>query len=418
MPKFFLYLSIIFLISAFLVSLTLINFWLFINGCAKLIYIIIVFFSVILFFAGSYLFVKINDLKKEKAGLAHLLEKNERKFRNSEIEKNKIYEVFLHFRDGILVTDENEKVLMINPKAKKLLAIKEKNIKGMPVMQLSRLPGVKPFIPYFLSLSGVLIEVSSTPLIFSGSNMGRLIVLRDITHEKLLEKEKNDFILSAAHKLKTAISSAKWSFKMFLDGDFGKANEEQKDVIKRLYKINDSLIFPIESLLNATKIEDGLYSYNKTFVDLQDIVQNVIFYFQDKIKSKKIKVIFKKPANKVVKLMLDKEKIESVVLNLFDNALKYTKAGGVIEVSLENGGEKAEFHIKDSGIGIPKDQQSKIFNKFFRAGNANKIETAGSGLGLFIAKEIVEDHGGNIWFESEENKGSSFYFTLPIKGVK
>ncbi|MEK7080537.1 MAG: hypothetical protein AAB925_01755, partial [Patescibacteria group bacterium] len=203
MPKIFLSLLVIFLISAFLVSLTIINFWLFINGCAKLIYIVAVLFSVVIFFAGCYFFVKINDLKKEKAGLAHLLEKNERKFRNSEIEKNRIYEVFLHFRDGILVADENEKVLMINPKAKKLLAIKEKDIKGLPLMQLSRLSDIKPLIPYFLSLSGVLkeevnfknfiIEVSVMPLIFSVNNMGRLIVLRDVTNEKAREKEKNDF---------------------------------------------------------------------------------------------------------------------------------------------------------------------------------------------------------------------------------
>ena len=332
MPKIFLYLSIIFLISAFLVSLTVINFWLFINGFAKLIYIVAVFLSAAIFFAGSYFFVKINDLKKEKAGLVHLLEKNERKFRNSEIEKNRI-------------------------------------------------------------LSG-------------------------INRVKLLEKEKNDFILSAAHQLKTAISSVKWSLKMFIDGDFGKVREEQKDVMKRLYERNNSSVFLIESLLDAIKIEDGAYVYSKTSVDIQDIVKSVTAYFQDKIKSKKIKVIFKKPANGFSKIMLDKEKIESAVQNLFDNAIKYTGAGGVIEISLEDSGEDIEFKIKDSGIGIPKVEQPKIFNKFFKSANANKIEANGSGLGLFIAKKIIEDHGGNIWFDSEENKGSAFYFTLPIEGVK
>lgn len=427
MPKVFLYFLTIFLISAFLVSLTIINFWLFAIGFLKLIYVSIVFFSVALFFAGSFIFAKINDVKKERAGLAHLLEKNEKKLRHSEIEKYRVFEIFANLTEGILVVDENEKVSIINSKAKKLLAIKEKDIKGLPIAELRRLPDIKPLFPYFLSLTGVLkeevnfknfiIEVSVTQLAFSGSSMGRLIVLRDVTREKLLEKEKNDFIISVAHQIKTAISSAKWSLKMFLDGDFGQSNKEQADVIKRLYKINDSSFFLIESLLDATKIEDGVYVYNKTLVDMQDIVQGMIDYFQDKIKDKNIKVKFKKPANRFEKLMLDKVKIESVVLNLFDNALKYTKTGGVIEVFLEKKGDSIEFQIKDSGIGIPKDQQSKIFRKFFRAENANKIESTGTGLGLFIAKKIIEGHGGKLWFESEENKGSAFYFTLPTKDI-
>jgi len=428
MPKIFLYLLIIFFISVFLVSLTVINFWLFINGSAKLIYIIAVIFSFAIFFAGSCFFIKINDLKKEKTGLGHLLEKNERKFKNSEIEKNRISEVFINFNEGILVVDENEKVSLINPRAKKILGIKAKDIKGLPVMDLGRLSDIKPLIPHFLSLSGALkeeinlrnfiVELSVIPLIFEEKNMGKLIILRDTTRESLLEKTKADFILSVVHQLKTSVSSAKWSFKMFLSGDFGKISKEQKDVIERLYKRNEALIYLINNLLDAMKIEEGVYFYNKTLVDIQDIIQSVIVYFQDKIKSKKIKIEFKKPSERLPRIMIDKEKIESVVQNLFDNALKYTGEGGIVRIFLETDGKNTEFQIKDSGIGIPKDQQPKVFSKFFRAANANKIETSGSGLGLFIAKKIIEDHNGSIWFESEENKGSAFYFTLPTEGVE
>lgn len=233
-----------------------------------------------------------------------------------------------------------------------------------------------------------------------------------------LEKAKTDFILLAVHQLKTSVASVKWSLKMFLDGDFGKIDKEQKDVIQRLYKRNDALISLIDNLLDATKIEDGAYSYNKTLVDVQALVQSVIAYFQDKIKSKKIKVEFKKPPQRLPKIMLDKEKIESAIQNLFDNALKYTNIGGNIRISLEGDGKDIKFQVKDSGIGIPKNQQAKVFSKFFRAVNANKIENSGSGLGLFIAKKIIEDHNGSIWFESEENKGSTFYFTLPVDTEK
>ncbi|MEK7562456.1 MAG: PAS domain-containing sensor histidine kinase, partial [Patescibacteria group bacterium] len=364
---------------------------------------------------------------KEKKGLGHLLEKNERKFRNSEMEKNRISEVFTNFNEGILVLDENERVSAINPLAKKILGIKTRDIKGAPVMDLGRLFDVKPFVPYFLSLNGILkqqlnfknliVELSVIPLIFEEKNMGKLIILRDITGESLLEKTKNDFILSAVHQLKTSVASAKWSLKMFLSGDFGNINKEQKDVIGRLYKRNDGLVFSINNLLDATKIEDGVYAYNKNLADIQEIVESVVLYFKDKIKSKKIKFEFERPSERFPKIMIDKEKIESVIQNLLDNALKYTGNGGEIKVSLKINDKNIEFRIGDSGIGIPNSQQGKIFSKFFRAGNANKMEATGSGLGLFIAKNIIEDHNGSIRFESEENKGSVFVFTLPIEGV-
>lgn len=410
-------------INAFLILLTVLNFWLFANGEAKLIYIITITFSVVIFFSVSFFLIKISDLKKGKIGLARLLEKNEKKLQISEMERNRISEIFLNISEGILVVDENEKVSMVNPKARKVLGIKEKDVKDLPVINLARLPDIKPLVPYFLSsrpvfrnevkLRNFVIELSVTPLFFERKNIGKLIILRDITGESLMEKMKTDFLLSAVHQLKTSVASVKWSVKMFLSGDFGKISKEQKDVAERLYKRNDALISLIDRLLDTAKIEDSVYSYKKTLIDLQDLVQSAVIYFQDKIRSKGIKVKFDKPVKGLPKIMADKEKIGSVIQNLFDNALKYTNTGGSILVGLESEKDGIKFKIKDSGIGIPKNQQPKIFNKFFRAANANKIETNGSGLGLFIAKKVIEDHGGSIWFESEENKGSAFFFILP-----
>src|SRR3989338_9806182 len=348
------------LINVFLIFLTVINFWLFANGEAKLIYIIIVIFSIVIFFTGSFFIIKINGLKREKTALVRLLEKNEEKLK--------------YF-----------------------------------VAELSVMP-----IFFDSSHDDYKKDVNFQP----EKNMGKLIILRDITRESSLEKIKNDFILSAVHQLKTSVASVKWSVKMFLSGDFGKISKEQKDVAKRLYERNDALIFLIDNLLDAAKIEDGAFFYKKTLIDVQDIVESAIIFFQDKIKGKEIKVKFEKPLQRLPKIIVDKEKIRSVIQNLFDNALKYTNVCGSINVFLKSDQNSIKFQIKDSGIGIPMEQQSKIFNKFFRAANANNIETNGSGLGLFIAKKIIEDHGGSIWFESEESKGSAFFFTLPIEMVE
>lgn len=422
MPKLFIYFLIVGLICAFFVSA---DFLLPISGPEKGVLLTAIFFLIVIFFITSYFLQEANSFKKEKSGLAHLLEKNEKKFGVSEMEKNRIYKIFINFDEGILAIDESEKVFMINPMAKKLLGIKSEEIKGMSIRDFCRLSGAEFLAPYFSSLDRVLkekiifkdyvVELSAIPLIFEERDMGKLIILRDITQENLLDKMRTDFMLSSVHRLKTSATSTKWSLKMFLTGDFGKMNSEQKEVMEKLYKRNSMLIALADNLLGATKIEDGAFTFQKTFVDVHEIVQSAIIYFQDEIKSKKIKFTFKEPAVKLPEIMADKDKIESVVTNLFDNSLKYTDIGGSIEVFLFAGERDIKFVIKDTGIGIPGDQQSKIFTKFFRASNANKIEANGSGIGLFLAKKIVEGHGGNIWFESEENKGSVFHFTIPVE---
>ena len=144
---------------------------------------------------------------------------------------------------------------------------------------------------------------------------------------------------------------------------------------------------------------------------MEEIIKN----YKNETERKNIKIQFEKPKNKTLAIKLDAEKIKLTVSNLIDNAIKYTLPGGKIEVFIKSDKEKITFIAKDSGIGIPKDQQKRLFSKFFRGANALRIETDGSGLGLFIAKNIVEAHEGKIWFESEEDKGSTFYFELPLK---
>jgi len=425
MPKILTTLLAITCIAVFLVSLIIIDFWLFLNGYTKLIYSTAVLLSVAIFLTCSYFAIKIRELKKENAGIRRLLEKNEKKFGCSERERHRILEAFWNLREGIIVIDESERISMANPGAKQILGIKSKEIKGLSAQELCSLPNLKPLLPYFISFSDIakteiklnnlVIEVSVAQLFFSEKNMGRMITIKDKTQEVRLESDRTDFVLSAAHQIKTSVASAKWSLKMFLSGDFGKISKEQNNIIERLYKKNEDLIFLIDSLVEATKIESGAYVYNKTLVDVEKLVQGSVSLFQDKVKSKKVRVLIEKSSGQMPRIMLDKEKMEAVIQNLFDNALKYTSAGGSIKVSLGSDGKEIKFKISDSGIGIPKNQQPKIFSKFFRASNANKIEAGGSGIGLFIAKRIVEDHGGKIWFESEENKGSAFYFTIPVE---
>ncbi len=431
MIKFSRLLTIIFavaLISAALLFVTLINFWLYLKGGSQVVYLVSILFSLAIFFAASWFFAKISLLRKEKAAALRLLETSESKFKNSEREKNRIAKIFADFNQGIVAIDENEKIFLVNPRAKKFLGIKSKDLQGMQVSEIGRISGLKPLVPYFLSLNSIkeieldinnfTVELSVIPLVFEDKNLGRMIVFRDVTRESLQKKQRAHFILSSAHQLKTSMVSAKWSLKMLLSGDFGKISKEQKGLAERLYKNNENLIFLAESLIQAEKSEENAFGLNRIPVDINQLVQSVISDFKDKIKNKKIAVKFEKLQVRLSELMLDKEKIEVSVKNLFDNALKYTDVGGSVSVFLDISGRNLRFKISDTGIGIPKQQQPKIFSKFFRASNGSRVDVLGAGLGLFIAKKNIEDHGGKIWFESEDGAGSSFYFTLPIKDVK
>jgi len=204
---------------------------------------------------------------------------------------------------------------------------------------------------------------------------------------------------------------------MLLDGDLGKITAEQKEFLEKTYKSNERMINLINDLLDVTRIEEGRYLYKPVFTNIEPIVQFVINSFKNEIERKGLELEFIKPSSeeKIPEVKIDVEKIRLAIQNLLENAIGYTKAGGKITVSLKHREDKIEFSIKDTGVGIPKDQQARVFSKFFRGSNVIRLETEGSGLGLFITKNIIEAHGGRIWFESKEGEGTTFYFTLPIK---
>ena len=171
----------------------------------------------------------------------------------------------------------------------------------------------------------------------------------------------------------------------------------------------------INDLLDITRIEEGRYIYKPILVEIGPIVQFTVDSYKEEFDKKKLKMEFRKPEKKSPRVMLDVEKIKLAIQNLLDNAMKYTPAGGKVTISLKYSQKEIELSVKDSGIGIPKDQQERVFAKFFRGANVLRMETEGTGLGLFITRNIIEAHGGRIWFESEEGKGTTFHFALPVK---
>lgn len=237
----------------------------------------------------------------------------------------------------------------------------------------------------------------------------------DIERIKEVDRMKSEFVSLAAHQLRTPLSAIKWSLKMAIDGDLGKLTPEQKTFLLQTYQSNERMINLVNDFLNVVRIEEGRFGYNFSLSQLEDLIDVVVRDFINMLKEKKIKFTFNKPNPPLPKTMMDSSKMSLAIQNLIDNAIKYTPKEGNVTIDIKQNKMYLEVSIKDSGVGIPKEQQDNIFTKFFRGNNVIKMQTVGTGLGLFIAKNIIEKHGGKIWFESKEKQGTTFYFTIPFK---
>ena len=343
-------------------------------------------------------------------------------------EEKRISAIIASFTDGILVFDENKKLSLINPCAEKLLDIEGKEVLGQSILKLSRFPKAQSLVSL---LGGEIKEVSKKELEIDknftlevsvvlmeteGIEIGSLVILHDVSREKIVEKAKSEFVTLSAHQLRTPTSAVKWSIQTLLDGDLGEMTNEQKEMLEKTYKTNERMIKLINDFLNVAKIEEGKYISKTALADvIDDIVLPVIDLYEGEIEKKKLKFTFKKPERELPRVMVDLEKIRIALKNLLDNAVKYTPSGGELAVIVKSERGEIEIQVKDTGLGIPENQQSKIFKKFFRGSSAMKMETEGTGFGLFIVKNIIEAHGGRIWFESEEKKGSTFHFAIPVR---
>ncbi|MFA6094925.1 MAG: HAMP domain-containing sensor histidine kinase [Candidatus Paceibacterota bacterium] len=220
----------------------------------------------------------------------------------------------------------------------------------------------------------------------------------------------------ALHQLKTPMVALKWSIKMLLDKSLGPLTVEQESILLQDYTSCNRAISTIESILKADRIEKQNLILHILNNNLVTIANNKITELRRTAEMKKVTLTFSADNDPALeKIPCDAERISDVFQNLVSNAITYTPENGTVMVSLRRFGNDIRTAISDTGIGISKDHQKNIFVKFYRAPNGARMDPNGTGLGLFIAKTIVEKHGGKCWFESAENKGTTFYFTLPIK---
>lgn len=247
----------------------------------------------------------------------------------------------------------------------------------------------------------------------------------EVIAKKSINRAKSEFVTLASHQLRTPISAIKWLTELLLQGDAGQIPSEQRAYIKQIYTSNIRLSAIVDDLLLASTLESQDIPIRPEPTHLPNLCERVLadqLHMQQENKNLKVEQQY---AHGLEKVALDPSLMKIILRNIFSNAVKYTPAGGTIKIDLEviskphaKSQHSIQLRVADSGYGIPQKEQQNIFVKLYRASNIKHVDTDGTGLGLFIVKELLKQVGGSISFSSKENVGSTFIITLPLEGMK
>lgn len=344
--------------------------------------------------------------------------------------------LFNSIGDGAVTTDEYGRITRINPTAQNILGYTEKeaigmwfpkllaayNNEGQPIALIER-PVTRAFVTgntiseriKYRNKAGNLVPIAMTisPIMVKGQPVGCIEIFRDVTSEFEIDKMKSDFISLASHQLRTPLSAIKTYTHMLLDGFMGPLTKPQIKSLKTVISASNRMNETISTLLNITRIESGNVAVARKPVAIDQLIDEVINEHHLSAADKDMKVSFSHPITKI-KLISDGVVLKEIFGNLLSNAIKYTPTNGKVAITIKTKGNLLTFSIVDSGLGIPIESQSSVFTKFFRADNVVRQETSGTGLGLYLVKGLVEELGGQVWFKSREDEGTSFFVTLPL----
>lgn len=343
--------------------------------------------------------------------------------------------LFASMGDGAIATDEFGRIVRINKIALKILGYEEKEALGewfpkivvtldeqlVPVSLIDR-PITKAFLTG-KSISEKLlyrtklgeyrpVAVNVSPILLNDRPIGAIEVFRDITLDYEVDRMKSDFISLASHQLRTPLSAIKTYSHMLIDGYMGDVTPPQRQALRTILLASNRMNELINMLLNVSRIESGSIAITPKNYNMCRLVEEVVRELATQAKEHGVTVITKLPATPC-KVKTDNLIAKEIMINLLSNAIKYTPKSGTVTLTLKDLPRDVRLSVQDTGIGIPRYSQDHIFTKFFRAKNVVKRETTGTGLGLYLVKGLVETLGGKVWFESEENTGSTFYFELP-----
>jgi len=349
---------------------------------------------------------------------------------------NKLALILSSISDAVIAMDSAGKIILFNPAAEKLTGASFQEVQNKSIAEFVKFyqDNVEIAPTQFCSVNttfkkdGIKLvsnknkqaTVNLTSNQIKGgdkANLGCILTLHDITEERTFEAMKLDFVSMAAHELRTPITSIKSYLSVFMNENQGKFDEDQNTFLTRISISTQQLLDLVENLLNVSKIERGIFNVSMVSTDWVELVQQTFDQFAERAKEKNLEFTFEKPTTTIPKIMVDKLRIVEVISNLLSNAISYTPSGGKIKIGVEISPDKSSIitNVTDTGEGIPKEAIPFLFTKFFRVSGKLEQGSKGTGLGLYISKEITQMHHGKIWVKSEVGKGSTFSFSLPIK---
>ena len=354
-------------------------------------------------------------------------------------QKQKLEAILRGMGEAVFVSDEGKRIIMVNEAMEKLSGYKEKELIGYVYSDklhfVSEKTGKELFgIPESIHNKGVaanpeepgmLIRKNGTRVAVdgigapykdsSGRVMGGVGVIRDVTKAREIDKMKSDFVSLASHQLRSPLTGIKWFVELFLEGYEKMKREEMVDYVKKIGGSNQRLIDLVSDLLSVSRIESGKMKDIrdvKTY-SLKDILRDSVVEIELLLKEKGARVEGVEVVDEDIKIKGDRTQLVQVFSNLFNNAVKFSPDGSKVTVEVTKNKKLVNVSIQDRGVGIPKNQMKRLFEKFFRADNVSK-HIPGSGLGLYVVKRLLESHGGKVRIESAVGKGTKVYVGLPI----
>lgn len=340
--------------------------------------------------------------------------------------------------EGVLVLDTTSKIIILNNVAEQILGFSKEELLGKlwsEKLALFDKRGEHIVIDLFSSLSpgqtsarfdvsikqknGSLLPITtviSKIVDTHGEYKGVIATFRDVHEDRALEEARIGFISTASHQLRTPLTSMRWFAEMLLGGDAGEITEEQRHFIERIYQGTDRMINLVSLLLQIARVEAGRIKVEPVPIDLKTITEGVVLALNAEFKAKSQHIKITATPDPLPLIPMEQDYVWQVIQNLLTNANRYSPIESTIDIAITQQGDAINYTVTDRGIGIPENQKDKIFGKFFRADNALKAVPEGSGLGLSLAKSLVEGWGGKIWFNSKEGE-TTFHVTIPLVGM-
>jgi PAS domain S-box-containing protein len=354
------------------------------------------------------------------AGQAALAAANTHLFLNVEVSRRQLEAILNSTPDPVLVTDPNNRLLLANSAAEQAIGSRlaksegqptQRLIQQKPLLNLLNAMGEKQSVEVLLPDGRTYLATASS-VMADGQRVGRVCIMRDVTHFKELDTLKSEFVSTVSHDLRSPLTLMR-GYATMLDM-VGDLNDQQESYVTKIISGVENMAHLINDLLDLGRIELGV-DLQLEKVSVLDVLEKVTNTLQMQATQKDIDLSLELPKDLPDQIDADPALFHQAIYNLVENAVKYTSEGGQVFVRVRTSPQDLVFEIQDTGIGIAPEDMARLFEKFYR-GKAREARTrAGTGLGLAIVRSIAERHGGRVWVESQEGKGSTFYLQIPIE---